>query len=145
MAGWAGFSEDELRRLKQQRDSPHNQKQVPCPPEAFLSRPPPPAKKNVQAQTQGKKSLQAQTQQKPIKGPGKATSPESESKQKMAPSVAAKSNTPQLQALPESSATESRDIKSEPQNGNIEEADERLLKIEMELLERKISLGPASA
>lgn len=45
MAGWAGFSEDELRRMKTRRESPNPKGPLVCPPEAFLSRQQPQVKK----------------------------------------------------------------------------------------------------
>ncbi|XP_075689613.1 RAB6-interacting golgin [Rhinoderma darwinii] len=45
MAGWAGFSEDELRRMRSRRDAPEANGQRACPPEAFLSRQKPQGKK----------------------------------------------------------------------------------------------------
>lgn len=45
MAGWAGFSEDELRRMRSRRDSPDPKGPGNCPPEAFLSRQQPHRKK----------------------------------------------------------------------------------------------------
>ncbi|KAM5148245.1 RAB6-interacting golgin [Mantella aurantiaca] len=138
MAGWAGFSEDELRKLKhqQQRGLSHPQKQAYCPPEAFLSHPQPLVKKSAQ-QTQGRNSLQGQTQKKAMKDPGKAAnSDRAESKPKMAQSAAPASGTSQSQKPPEASIMENKDHKSEPQNGNKEEPDEQLLKMEMGLKEK---------
>ncbi|XP_018420206.1 PREDICTED: RAB6-interacting golgin [Nanorana parkeri] len=134
MAGWAGFSEDELRRLKQQRDLPHSQKKASFPSEAFLSPPQPSSKKSSQEQTQGKKNLQSQSQKINMKDQGKGTcSDRVESKPKMAQSVASKSSSTKLQKPPETSKTEDKNNKSEPQQFNLEEPDEQLLKLEMAL------------
>lgn len=142
MAGWAGFSEADLRRLRQQRDSSHNLKQA-CPPEAFLSPPQPPSKRSAQEPTPGKKSLQAPNQKRALKDPGKA--PCAESKPKMAQSVAPMPSSPKLQNPPEASIIKDKDNKSEPQQKNVKEPDEQLFKMEMELLEREISFGSSSA
>ncbi|XP_069593245.1 RAB6-interacting golgin isoform X1 [Ranitomeya imitator] len=45
MAGWAGFSEDELRRMRSRRELPDPKDPGACPPEAFLSRQQPQRKK----------------------------------------------------------------------------------------------------
>lgn len=133
MAGWAGFSEADLRRLRQQRDSSHNLKQA-CPPEAFLSPPQPPSKRSAQEPTPGKKSLQAPNQKRALKDPGKA--PCAESKPKMAQSVAPMPSSPKLQNPPEASIIKDKDNKSEPQQKNVKEPDEQLFKMEMELKEK---------
>ncbi|XP_072276262.1 RAB6-interacting golgin [Pyxicephalus adspersus] len=135
MAGWAGFSDDELRRLKLHKDVSQNQKQTSCPPEAFLSRPQPSAKKNVQEPTQGKKNLQGQTQKMAAKNQSKATD-RSESKLKMGQSATPMSSSPKEQKPSEAPITENKDNKSETQSVKIEEPDERQLKMEMELKEK---------
>ncbi|XP_075038838.1 RAB6-interacting golgin [Mixophyes fleayi] len=134
MSGWAGFSENELRKIKLQQEVPHTPGQTNCPPEASLSRKPPQGKKGVQVQTQ-KLAKQA-----------KAISAKPDYSlciAKTTPPPVTMHNSSKVkkhsEETPKASVTENTDVKSEPHRLNTK-PDEQLSKKEMELKE-KSNLG----
>ncbi|XP_063796368.1 RAB6-interacting golgin isoform X2 [Pseudophryne corroboree] len=126
MAGWAGFSEHELRQIKLQREVPLGQ--TDCPSDAFLSRQQPPGKKGLQVHTQklGKQDKAVSAR------PG-----ESKCIPKVNPPQIAMHNSAKVkkhvEEKPEASVTENTDKKSEPPSLNTKSAEQQTSTKEMEL------------
>ncbi|XP_069825055.1 RAB6-interacting golgin [Dendropsophus ebraccatus] len=127
MAGWAGFSEDELRKMKSRREPPDTKGPVTCPPEAFLSRQQPQAKKAP---------VQKMAKQEKVPAPQKDPSP---SIQKNPSSPVTLPNSNQAKKPPEEkpkkAAAEIKEVTRESPSMAAKEGEE-LSKKEVELREK---------
>ncbi|XP_056379655.1 RAB6-interacting golgin [Hyla sarda] len=127
MAGWAGFSEDELRRMRSRRELPDPKGPETCPPEAFFSRQQPQAKKAP---------VQKLAKQERVPTPQHNPSPPI---QKNTPSPINLSSSTEVkkppQDKPKKTATDKKEMPAESPSIEVEE-DEELSKKEVELRDR---------
>lgn len=126
MAGWAGFSEDELRRMKTRRESPNLKGPGVCPPEAFLSRQQPQVKKApVQKMAKQDKAPAAQDHSPSVQKNSSSTGPLPSSTQARKPP----------EEKPKKTVVENKEVTTElPSMGAKEE--EELSKKDVELREK---------
>ncbi|KAM3915367.1 RAB6-interacting golgin [Leptodactylus fuscus] len=127
MAGWAGFSEDELRKMRSRRELPDPKVTGACPPEPFLSRQQPQVKK-VPAQKMAKQDKVA-----PAKQDHSLSIQKNTTSQVISP-CSAQVHKPS-EEKPKQLVAESKEVKSQTPTVKAKE-DEELSKKEVELREK---------